>query len=182
MKRLNVLFYFPSCTDCQRKLLKVPFKPKYASCVKSFFQPPLCLFYPLYRVHIWLISRGMMSALYKILLVHMWFFSSKMSQTKVNRSYPIAEKKKAIISATALAVRTLLDHSNWMQADRASSLDRLTVSFIQPAQVVLPSKSTLSASLTEISVSMCFVSVLITTPYLKFLDIIKIFYGTIQLH
>lgn len=99
-------------------------------------------------------------------------FSNKWSQTNVNRSYSIAEKGKVIISATDLAVKILPGHFSWIQEDRVSSLDGLPISFIQPMQVLLPSKFTLPTSLSEISISIFFVSVLITTPWLMFLGVL----------
>ena len=155
------IFFFKSC-GLTRKTCEDA--SKYAGHLTSFFQPLLCLFCPLHKclwfklAHMWLISRDMMSVLYKY-----WFtcsFLKQKSQTNVNRLYGIAGKGKAIISVSPSIVRILLEYSYWMQADRTSSLNRLTISFVQ-LMLILPSKFAFSASLSEISVSICFDWVLI---------------------
>ena len=165
MFSLSLFFFFLNCVDNQRNFLKMLFRPKYACHLTPFFQSPLCLSCSLHMAHAWLKSRGMMLVLGKILLVHMWFFSNKWSQTNVNRSYSVAEKGKLIISGYWLGSKNA--SREFQLNPRVSSLNGLTISFIRPMQILLPSKFTFPTSLSEISVSI-FVSVLITTPQSKF--------------
>lgn len=74
-----------------------------------------------------------------------WFmcdFLKQMEPDNVNRSYSIAEKGKVIISATDLAVNP--PRAFQLNPRRQGFLlDGLPISFIQPMQVLLPSKFTL---------------------------------------